>query len=246
MIDASQAALAAKLDELAQVELDELTAFVGSRSDWECGGLLIEACRCLDHAHVIQRMYQHAHAKLEPQDFDIIVRGWNVLLSLLLPRVGKFSGIPIAESTSDVRGAVMSMLHAAGRYVLHSRTADMIRHGMVTGARRQLADVGRLVVDAVTDLDVRCAVEPLGEALQPGSVVRLLRPGDLGKIEQLRLMGLAEAGHRRPSRFGVAGFPGRLQVGLRPRLQGAAPLEWAEAPLVEQGLALLRPALDIG
>lgn len=118
---------------LSQAELSELTRFLDSISGFECGGLLIEACRCLDHAHVIQLMSAHDHAKLTPHDFDIIVRGWNVLLSLLLARVGGFSGVPMAESTPAMRQTVMGMLHTAGRYVLLSRTAEMVRHRMVDG-----------------------------------------------------------------------------------------------------------------
>ena len=125
--------LADRLAALGQVELSELTRFLDSISGFECGGLLIEACRCLDHAHVIQQMSAHEHAKLTPHDFDIIVRGWNVLLSLLLARVGGFSGVPMAESTPEMRQTVMGMLHTAGRYVLLNRTADMVRHRMVDG-----------------------------------------------------------------------------------------------------------------
>lgn len=125
--------LAGRLAALAEVELSELTRFLAGRSGFECGGLLIEACRCLDHAHVIQLMSAHEHAKLAPHDFDIIVRGWNVLLSLLLARIGGFAGVPMAASTPEMRQTIMGMLHTAGRYVLLSRTADMVRHRMVEG-----------------------------------------------------------------------------------------------------------------
>jgi hypothetical protein len=125
--------LADRLAALGQVELSELNRFLDGISGFECGGLLIEACRCLDHAHVIQQMSAHEHAKLTLHDFDIIVRGWNVLLSLLLAKVGGYSGVPMAESTPEMRQTVMGMLHTAGRYVLLSRTADMVRHRMVEG-----------------------------------------------------------------------------------------------------------------
>ncbi len=125
--------LADRLAALGQAELDEISTFLNSVSGFECGGLLIEACRCLDHAHVIQLMSAHEHAMLPPHDFDIIVRGWNVLLSLLLARIGGFSGIPILESTPGTRQVAMSLMHAAGRYVLFRRTSEMVRHGMVSG-----------------------------------------------------------------------------------------------------------------
>ncbi len=125
--------LADRLAAVGQAELDEINAFLDSISGFECGGLLIEACRCLDHAHVIQLMSTHEHAMLPPHDFDIIVRGWNVLLSLLLVRIGGFSGIPMLASTPGTRQVAMSLMHAAGRYVLFRRTAEMVRHGMVSG-----------------------------------------------------------------------------------------------------------------
>lgn len=126
--------LAERLEALGQAELADLKTFINSNPPFECGGMLVEACRCLDHAHVIQLMSAHEHAKLSPHDFDIIVRGWNVLLSLLLARTGVgYSGVPMAESTPELRQIAMSMLHAAGRFVLLSRTAEMVRYGMVTG-----------------------------------------------------------------------------------------------------------------
>lgn len=129
----SSGELADRLAALGQAELNDINTFLDTISAFECGALLIEACRCLDHAHVIQLMSAHEHAKLKPHDFDIIVRGWNVLLSLLLPRLGGFSGIPMLESTPGTRQVAMSLMHAAGRYVLFRRTADMVRHGMVSG-----------------------------------------------------------------------------------------------------------------
>lgn len=125
--------LAARLDALAKNELGDLKTFLDQNSGFECGGILVEACRCLDHAHVIQMMTPHEHAWLPPQDFDIIVRGWNVLLSLLLERMAGYTGVPMAQSTVELRRMAMSLMHAAGRYVLYSRTAEMVRHGMVTG-----------------------------------------------------------------------------------------------------------------
>jgi hypothetical protein len=73
--------LADRLAALGQAELNDLKTFLDSISGFECGAILVEACRCLDHAHVVQMMTPHKHAWLPPQDFDIIVRGWNVLLS---------------------------------------------------------------------------------------------------------------------------------------------------------------------
>ncbi len=42
--------LAARLAALGQAELEELKTFLDGISGFERGGLLIEACHCLDHA----------------------------------------------------------------------------------------------------------------------------------------------------------------------------------------------------
>ena len=42
--------LADRLAALGQAELDEINTFLDSVSGFECGALLVEACRCLDHA----------------------------------------------------------------------------------------------------------------------------------------------------------------------------------------------------
>lgn len=110
-----------------------MVTFVGQHPDRACGALLIEACRALDHIQVMQNLGRPPGEYMPPVDFDLIVRGWNVLLSLLLPRVGRFSGIPAAESTEETRHIVLNLLHACGRYVMLTDTADRIRHGMVEG-----------------------------------------------------------------------------------------------------------------
>jgi len=124
--------IADRLDRLAQQELDEVQQFISTQTPMNCAVLLIEACRCLDHAHVRQLLSSRTDGKLSVQDFDILVRGWNVLFALLIPRVGIVSGIPLNASVPTIREAVMGMMHFSGRYVVLSRTAEMVRHGMVS------------------------------------------------------------------------------------------------------------------
>jgi hypothetical protein len=128
--------IADRLERLAQQELDEVKQFVGTVPPIECAVLLIEACRCLDHMHVIQLLSPKEEAKLTVHDFDILVRGWNVLFALLMQRKGEFRGVPLRASVPELRQAVMGMLHYAGRYVLLSRTAEMVRHGMVSAVAK--------------------------------------------------------------------------------------------------------------
>lgn len=124
--------IADRLDRLAGQELDEVERFLETVPPIECAVLLIEACRCLDHMHVVQHLSVNEESKLSVHDFDILVRGWNVLFGQLLKRKGEFGGVPLRASVPELRQAVMGMMHFAGRYVLLSRTAEMVRHGMVS------------------------------------------------------------------------------------------------------------------
>lgn len=130
--NAQQHEIANQLDSFAQNELTGLSAFLDELEPYQCGAILIEACRCLDHLHTTGSIEVGRAYSLDYPDFDIIVRGWNVLFSLLLTKKGKFGGIPLLASTADTRQSTISYLHCAGRYVLFSRAAEMIRHGMVS------------------------------------------------------------------------------------------------------------------
>lgn len=96
-------------------------------------GILIEACRVLDLHHVLQVFSKKPENKLPIPDFDIMVRGWNAALGLLLPHARGLHGIPLMESTDESRAAAMTFLDQLGRSSLLKQTADMIRHGMVDG-----------------------------------------------------------------------------------------------------------------
>ena len=123
--------IAERLDRLARQELEEVEQFIATVPPIECVVLLIEACRCIDHMHVVQLLSAKDEGKLSVHDFDILVRGWNVLFGLLMQRKGEVRGIPLRASVPELRQAVMGMMHFAGRHVLLSRTAEMVRHGMV-------------------------------------------------------------------------------------------------------------------
>jgi len=132
-MEGAQEQIAARLQALGEAELADVVTFVGQHPDWSCGALLIEACRALDLVQVMQNLGRPPGEYMPLADFDLIERGWNVLLSLLLPRVGRFSGIPAAASTEETRHIVLNLMHACGRYVMLTDTAERIRHGMVEG-----------------------------------------------------------------------------------------------------------------
>lgn len=132
-----QQEVADRLQSLGEAELADVRTFVDRYDDWGCGALLIESCRALDHLQVMQNLGRGAGDYMPAPDFDLIIRGWNILLSLLLPRVGRFSGIPGAESTEETRHVVLNLMHACGRYVMLTDTADRVRHGIVAGELSQ-------------------------------------------------------------------------------------------------------------
>ena len=117
-MEGAQEQIAARLQALGEAELADVVTFVGQHPDWSCGALLIEACRALDLVQVMQNLGRPPGEYMPLADFDLIERGWNVLLSLLLPRVGRFSGIPAAASTEETRHIVLNLMHACGRYVM--------------------------------------------------------------------------------------------------------------------------------
>lgn len=124
--------IADRLDRLAQHEFNEVRQILGDFPPIGCAVLLIEACRCLDHMHVMQLLSLKKGGKLSIPDFDIVVRGWSVVFALLMQRKGELRGIPLKASTPKQRQAVKGLLHVAGHYVILNRTAEMVRHGIVS------------------------------------------------------------------------------------------------------------------
>ena len=87
--------IADRLDWLAHQELDEVKRFLETLGSIDCAVVMIEACRCLDHIHVVQLISPKRDGKLPVHDFEILVRGWNVLFGLLMQRKGDFHGFPL-------------------------------------------------------------------------------------------------------------------------------------------------------
>ncbi len=147
----SNPALAERLRALGQTEFADVENFLADWSHWECGALLIEACRCLDYVHIMQILAQPPGDHLTAPDFDIIRRGWNVLLGLLLPRVGQLNGIPATPSNEDSQRMAISVMHALGRHVILTDTAERLGCGLIVG--EEDADEIRLACADVTLID---------------------------------------------------------------------------------------------
>lgn len=112
--------------------------------------------------------------------------------------------------------------------------------------RRQLCDVGAFVIDAVGDLDVVGAEQPLCETHQPASICRLIIRRYIGHREKLVLPGISEVLDRRVDGAHITCFPRLSEVGVGLLFDRALSLKIAGAPQVEKLLAERGPLLYIG
>src|SRR3954468_3863107 len=107
--------LADRLNQIATRELDSVKALIATFESPDQIVLLIEICRVMDYQHVLQIFSRNPQNKLPVPDFDIVARGWNPALGLLLPHVAGFKGMPVMESTAQSRVAALRFLHQLGR-----------------------------------------------------------------------------------------------------------------------------------
>jgi hypothetical protein len=125
-----------RLLEIAEKELESVKSWIAELEFPMHAAILVEACRVLDCWNVQEIFSKNGQSALSRPDFDIISRGWNSALALLLPHVGKLSGFPLRESNDDTFNQAMSLLHQLGRVVTLRQSADMIHHGLATGEIR--------------------------------------------------------------------------------------------------------------
>jgi hypothetical protein len=126
----SKDAIASRLSELAGKELASVTTWINQLEPPQHITLLIEICRVMDFWHVVQTFSKNRELKLPIPDFEIMVRGWNPALGLLLSHSGGFQGVPLMESTARSRETAMTLLHQLGRFVVLKESSEMIKHGM--------------------------------------------------------------------------------------------------------------------
>jgi hypothetical protein len=124
-----------RLTELAAQELESVKTWARELDPTFRVAFLIELCRVLDLQHVMQYLSKNTQHRMPIPDFDLMLRGWNPALGLLLSAPSTFRGIPLQESTSKSRDAAMTFLHQLGRSVLLEESAQMIRFGMADGRR---------------------------------------------------------------------------------------------------------------
>lgn len=122
------------LEALAAKEFSEATAWAARMESPLQTVVLMEACRTIDIHHVMQFISANTEHKIPDFDFDLMMRGWNSLLSIILPHVKDMGGVPSAESTPQTRGLAFAALTNLGRASLCRETARRIRYGMMTGS----------------------------------------------------------------------------------------------------------------
>lgn len=121
-----------KLSNLADASMSKTFAQLDQIDPMQKAVILIEACRAFDYWHV-QEVFE-GKDKLPAHDFTIISRGWNVLLSQLLPNMRMGKGVPLLKSDKDTIMNATGLLYQLGRAVLIKENAAMVYHGMATAA----------------------------------------------------------------------------------------------------------------
>ena len=122
--------IAQQLRGLSDKEFCGAKSFVEKLDVISRTAFFIEVCRTMDYQHVLQIFSENPANKMNIPDFEIMVRGWNSALGLLLAEEGDFVGIPISESTQESRGHAVTFLHQLGRCYYLRHAADMIHNGM--------------------------------------------------------------------------------------------------------------------
>ncbi|WP_341236214.1 hypothetical protein [uncultured Sulfitobacter sp.] len=122
-----------RLNRLSEQELATFISLIEKMPDEEVAVFTIEACRALDYWLVHGTFSDDSRQKLSEQDLNIVMRGWNPLMSSVLKRIGKFHGIPLLGSTHQTIRAATSELHRLGRHILLRKTAELVGRGLACG-----------------------------------------------------------------------------------------------------------------
>ena len=127
--------IADQLVKLGEREVDSVASWLQKQPGEATVGWLVEAGRLLDYENVVRTFGRHPQTQPDP-DFDIQKRGWNLLLSMALPRSRALAGVPMRESTTDALAAAGVLLHQLGRAVLLKECVEMMRAGILVAERR--------------------------------------------------------------------------------------------------------------
>jgi hypothetical protein len=154
-----------RLLELETAARAAISAEIADLSVFQRFALVIECCRVLD-VYNVQHVFAPDHAnKLTYPDLDLIARGWNAAISLLLPQCTDLGGVPFGASTTETSGYAFGFLHRLGCASLLGRFAALIRHGLGTGR----VETDRIVLS----MSERTAIDHFLDHVDAGDLAQL-------------------------------------------------------------------------
>jgi hypothetical protein len=138
------------LQALAQKEVAPVLRILDDLKGPQVANLLMEAIRALNVLEIHVHLAPENAPKPSLQEYDILIRGWNLLFGNLLRRLERGDGVPGTPSTATTQEQMLAMLHSCGRSHILAHSADMLRFGVLEGERLnevitlQLSDQVRL------------------------------------------------------------------------------------------------------
>lgn len=139
------------LRDLAERELAPVLRTFDDLNGRQIASLLIEAIRAVNILEVRVHLTPETAVKPAAQDYDILIRGWNLLFGHLLQRLAVIEGIPGLPSTVETQTNILAMLHSCGRSHVLAHAADMLRFGILDG--QHLNGVTTLQLSDQVELD---------------------------------------------------------------------------------------------
>ena len=138
-----------RLELAASSEFTSVTSWLDQLPSPERVALLIDLCREID-CWAVEYAFSDDEQITHFQTFDMLLRGWNDALALLLPSGRGIKGFPLGASTDNTRCLARTLLHQLGRSSLLSQAVAMLRHGIFEGTLRDNAIVLRMTDRAAT------------------------------------------------------------------------------------------------
>ena len=167
---------AERIRRLADSEMQKADRYFHECTPETCSVFLMEACRVMDLQHVTQLLSANPGHHIPRPEFDTLVRGWNPLLSILLPKIAEADGIPIMESTVEFRLHVRQMLYALGTASTLRHAAEMVEFGMVVAVEA----AGKTILRMAD----RVSLDHFLDALEPSKLHDVLGGEDEAKAAE--------------------------------------------------------------
>lgn len=158
--------IAKRLSDISKKEKEKLQVFLGGLEPQLQSVLLIEACRVFDYWHVQEAFSKNLEKRLQPQVFTIMTKGWNILLSQLLPNLYPGPGIPLRASTSKSISDMTSLLYQLGSAALLEESVAQLQHGML-----QASDIDENTISL--RMSERCRIDHFLDRLETEKIKKI-------------------------------------------------------------------------